>query len=824
MTTTPKKCEFCDKRGLPLLLVRDAIAPTGAGAPPSADQPRDLVGSVAQYTKRLLRSGYLNVYDEARKRWESYFVTPDGYFFKLFDTPGVIPVKPSKPFNCPDEGHRAVASCMTVTDPKNASKIWIGFSDVLWTPAVRKKNEDVAYRKRHMVAVDIKAALAGGKVANARPIAQVSAVVAEYAMRNEKGQKAFDWNCTKFVARYGSADRLRKECDAMRPGKGLIVTVPDPVGVTQELALLTQHKVAEFTQEPARRRLLNADATISAIERGVRDGAMLQEKAAAEDFANKHAASNWIMLWLSERARKEEEELRHTSLAEGKRAADQAWTRYAKKFDGAARGKWQKQYVNELEAHNNESISPLALSHVAWIKSEDLASYFECNYDPNDPNSGAVYTTVFTQCAVGTQDKGPAVELYKKWLDGDITDTKNLLLRALVYNQDKIAQAVAKAVEVNISWKSIPWDNLFATYKAALEQLARNAHEAVAGLVVTFAGPIAGLFSRALDSKYGPRGAVMALGLISGHPVIKVTLTGKRGAFRAEVAKVIIAESGLALNPKKLRAAIGAEMTLQGIEGVPLEGNTRLTYIGVIDKNFPGLPAGLTMQEQCEWMAKHLRTEKAIEQLNIARFRQVISLDVRFGTIAGLAQVASLTKLLEDEAKALNDNQLDAKGRLYAGMAALAATTGDIIGNGWKGALTLKFGSGVAVGAPTRLLAIAKYLGIAAGLAVAVFDGLQAKQARAEGQRGLAWLYGGAAVSGGLLTLAVGFSSSLGAAAIPIIGILFVVVVLIGIAIEYMKDNSVQDWLERCPWGILQDKRYANEDIERKEFLKAIAE
>lgn len=28
-----KKCEFCDKRGLPLLLVRDAVVPARSGAP-----------------------------------------------------------------------------------------------------------------------------------------------------------------------------------------------------------------------------------------------------------------------------------------------------------------------------------------------------------------------------------------------------------------------------------------------------------------------------------------------------------------------------------------------------------------------------------------------------------------------------------------------------------------------------------------------------------------------------------------------------------------------------------------------------------------------
>ena len=78
------KCDYCDKRGLPLLLVRDGVVHSGSGAPRAAGCPIELPGTFAYYTKRLLRSGYVYLFDEARNRWENYFVTPDGYFAKLF--------------------------------------------------------------------------------------------------------------------------------------------------------------------------------------------------------------------------------------------------------------------------------------------------------------------------------------------------------------------------------------------------------------------------------------------------------------------------------------------------------------------------------------------------------------------------------------------------------------------------------------------------------------------------------------------------------------------------------------------------------------------
>lgn len=828
MTTTAKKCEFCDKRGLPLLLVRDAIAPAGAGAPPSADQPHELVGNAAHYTKRLLRSGYLNVYDEARKRWEVYFVTSDGYYFKVSQISGVVPVLPKKPFNCPDEGHAAVASCITVPDPVNATRVWIGFSETLWTAGVRKKNESPAYRKRHMVVVDVKAALAGNKVMHTRPISQVPAIVAEYAMSKDKGLKAFAWNSTAFVPRQGRAERLQKECDALRPGKALIVTVPDPVGITHELALLTQHKVEEFTQEPLRRRLLLADQRIAAVEQGIRDRAKLLEQKTAEDLANQQAQSSGLLLWLSGDARKQNESLRHVSPSEAKRAADQQWASYQEKFYVKERETWRQDYLKKLNEHDKNIVAPLSASHVGWLRSEDLAAYFECNFDSKDPATSADYIRIFNLCGVGTQDKGPAVEQYKKWLEGDFRDTKNLMLRMLVGNQDKIADAVQKAAETKIDWRSIPWDNLFAIFKETLGRFATHAYNAFTDAIVTYAGAIAGVFHRALDSKYGVRGAVMALGLISGHPITVITLTGKRKEFRAAVAKAIIARSGVALDPRKLSAAIGAEMTLQGLDGVRMDGDVRLTYMAPINSQIAGMPSGLTPEEQVSWAVKNMLSAKAIDELNAARFRNVISVDVRGGMVAAILQAISLSKLLEDDTKALDNSSVDARARLVAGMAALTATTGEIVGNMWRGALALRSSTTIASTAPAKLLLVARYLGIAAGVTVAVFDGIQGYKAFHEGQRGLALLYIGAALSGLGLTLALAYASSLsvllGAAFIPVLGILFLIVVGIGIIIEYVKDNPIQEWLKRCPWGKLKDDRYRDEVTEQAQFMKAIAE
>ena len=52
--------------------------------------------------------------------------------------------------------------------------------------------------------------------------------------------------------------------------------------------------------------------------------------------------------------------------------------------------------------------------------------------------------------------------------------------------------------------------------------------------------------------------------------------------------------------------------------------------------------------------------------------------------------------------------------------------------------------------------------------------------------------------------------------------LLLVALIGLGIAIEYLKDNPVQDWLERCPWGISPKERYHNLVTEQEQLALAL--
>lgn len=831
-TTITKPCDFCDKRGLPLLLVREAVAPKPGTAPISFEGPIPLGVGVAHYTKRILRTGYLYVYDLARQRWEDYFITADGYYQKLPTVIGPRLAPPTKPYNCPDQGHRPLASCVTISDPDKATIVWIGFSDVRWTPAVRARHECETYRRRHMTEVDVRKALKNVTLPHVRPIAQVSAVVAEYAMDAKKGAALFDWSPFGFDPRIEQSKSLLSTFDAMRRKQGLLVTIGDPAGIVQELALLMARNANLYLQNSEARRNLAASAAINKIEEVIRDNAVLAYAGESQRLAADLLKSNPYAYTANIQFKRHVDATQEVTAEEAKTVADAAWVKYANKFDDGARAKWNKDFQKKLAEYEQAHVLPLAEAHATFITSDLLATYFEVNYDRENAESGAVYTKVYTLCVTATQDKPTCAAVYDKWLVGDPRDQKNLLLQALQFNQTSISDAVGAATTpdgggiktgttVELSWRSIPWDNLLGVYTKALDRLADATHDVVADCVVQNAGPLARLFGRIIDGKYGVRGPTQwIISLIAKEPVVLVKAVATRAEFREMLVKHFSKISAEPLSKAKLRIAINRQMQLLGIKGVKLEGRTERLFMAMPDRVVPASTTPLSAWKAAERMAGHLHTVAEIEALRMTKWQTAISANLRYGVVAAIVQALSLTKLWEDEGKALKDESDDSKFRLMAGVGALSATVVDIIASSLDSRAALKYGAGVTSSAAAIFRTIGRVAGAAAGLFVAFLDFKKAEKAINEkAGLGLITAYSASAFFGGVLSLLMACAP--GALTIPIVGLLIFLIIGIGIAIEFMKDNPIQDWLERCPWGVLPNQRYPSMEIEQEQLKLA---
>ncbi|RZT36756.1 T6SS effector BTH_I2691 family protein [Cupriavidus agavae] len=173
-------CPFCDKKGLPILPVRYAIARTdrgnAPGLPPGFGEGVAAITlpDTARYTLRLLRSGFLYTFDERRKEWRSYVVNDQGYLYEFDAYAKAPPLVGDKTFSeaCRIKADPYKARCFTVKDAATATKVWMGFSDVAWTPDVleeytaailgRSTRSDADERRKSLQCMDV-AAWRGGK-------------------------------------------------------------------------------------------------------------------------------------------------------------------------------------------------------------------------------------------------------------------------------------------------------------------------------------------------------------------------------------------------------------------------------------------------------------------------------------------------------------------------------------------------------------------------------------------------------------------------------------------------------------------------------------
>ncbi len=159
---------------------------------------------------------------------------------------------------------------------------------------------------------------------------------------------------------------------------------------------------------------------------------------------------------------------------------------------------------------------------------------------------------------------------------------------------------------------------------------------------------------------------------------------------------------------------------------------------------------------------------------------------------------------------------MEAKLRMVAGIGSLAGTTAETVGKALENYFAQRPG-GLSVA--NRLVMVGRGASVAAGVVMAMLDTVKAYQEFSEGGYTTAALYFISAGLGFAVLYFAGASSTL-----PGIGWI-AAVLLIGAAvlIELLKDNKLQDWLERCLWGNLgAEKRYIHLETEMRELQVAL--
>lgn len=498
-----KTCPYCEKRGLPILPLRYAVARADMGQAPSLAAPfGDGVTDIAlpdkraHYTLRLLRAGYLYVYDEryGKRGWSAYQVSEGGYLFPfnpLIEAPAGG--WQQKHFSCSRQGDQAIARCITVDDAAHAKKIWLSFSDVLWTPALLEEHTTPAWRTTHMRCIDMATVRKGEPQPHACSLENLGQKVAEFAvtpamLATETAPYVTKYLPTPFrsVAEVlGSSDaastarklwsplftglapgvapsprqthgplpaaawafsgrqffadaELAKDLEQWHadhpdmPYQPAMAAMDDPTGMALDLNGLLHQLTAEFTEEPQRKWTMDTASTLGMVGRAVKEGALKESTEHAENegaLAKLAPYAGTVGLGLLA----DKLVWDHTLGAPMRRQAERL-----EHYDAKVKAIQQHNQTEWGQWKAGHDMNALCEAFITWTGCQRFIDCFVHHYDRKHIGSGLSFTEVIG-AVFGDLD---GFDTLAKHISGELlkdpTDIKNLVIRGLALNQESL--------------------------------------------------------------------------------------------------------------------------------------------------------------------------------------------------------------------------------------------------------------------------------------------------------------------------------------------------------------------------------------------------
>lgn len=837
----PTPCETCAKEGLPLLLTRYAVIPADVKAPVLEGKLLSPIlngvklGDTARYGLRLLRSGYVYVFDEARTQWDEYFVTADGFLTKVPPRIKALKVrrKPQTEFQCARNGAAPLAGLITIRNPRHATNIWIGFSDVEWTDQVFEDHQSAEHRKQHMSCIAIK----GGKVADqpdTAPLEEAEKWITEFKLGASVEKRFDEWCPHRYNSRAGMAGAVVKAAKKMLPdGGAAIVALHDPVGLLQEIAFLMEVRKQAFIHEERHVKPRFAAHAIANLEAAVRNQARLSEVLAGEELAQREErglhAWNPNMALANETGDPVKAAQWRTHTPQSlQRVADAKWRAYTHRrngemrFDQRGSQEWLSKYHEQFRAFDSANIAPLAKAHAEWMKHPRLASCMKCNFDSKDLGSGAVYTATVAQLLRHTADKRMSYELYVSWLmKGDFA-AGNLVMRALGLNNDELITAIQKVDSPPLDGRAFPTDAVMGGIASHLEKVSEEARKALGDLMDGLSGAATKYWNEFHEGRVGHKAAA-ALAVASGKQFVRVPVVGTKGDFvQALVEQLYKLDPDLKVKPNDLAKAVSAQRKLLEVEGVRMGSKSSLGWYVVLDKDVvkkAGV-SGLKGQALADYLKTAIVSPAALKELEVAGTLRATTAG-HFSTgatvLGGILMVFNYSKLVEDAVKGMSHETSEAVLRLHAGTAAIAGFAMEQVAAGLKklGDFRLKNAPGLTAWRTPSILRIGgRLLGAGAGIFVGFLDLSKWWDERKQGNpSGLAGWYFASGALGVSLAFYVLFAAAFGIFGwILLLGVLFVAAF-----VELNKENKVQEWLSRSHFGLGADK-YADATLQEAQY------
>jgi hypothetical protein len=900
-------CKLCDRRGLLIFPALYAVARTDVmpdqNAPALAApfgnhlSALPLPSALAQYTLRTVRTGYIYVFNEklGAAGWKGYQVSANGYLFE-FDLNSKAP-PPEAPTGNPC-GRRAsaqAARCIAIPDAKTVGNIYLTFTDTAWTPdtlAAFKADKDG--RRSKMRKLD-GAAWVGAKGNTTQPHIAPAPVrlkdVSEFALAGSLLpfampflNPAFSDSLTRFKSFKMDELNVRHALDIAGNGVApALVALDDPTGIAADLNQQTFNRMLAWYEQPDRKWKRESAHTINAVREAVKNGAVEQQKDITQGVGG-------VLLTLMPRTA--------GSVMRGSSTAEKYGNlRYMseEQQDKVGAKEWAEDHLHlyrntavdtyldhthpaELKAFEDAAIAPLDAVFCRWLQSEMFIEHFEHHFDRHDPESGEAYTLKMSVVLNNASGRRGVWDYIDKQLDADPTQPKNLILRALVLNQDQVAAdwgaAVAGAGASGAAMQLDPfkWDKIAEKTWGAFKKIAKTDHYTASTITTAEAAKLgeskrASLVMAAANTTHVDRSmnAVVRFTNQIGGPILhkvgaafdqaaawtaaklpQKRLMGLLGAITksANPNLVLVDLRGAATRKTAVRMLAGAisrfskkddlqyRSVVRGMldEAEELRG-TRYTYNGIalIEsteaerlKDYAATSLKKTRAELVNSSVMELRRADNIVEGNM---RTLFSKDVKINMAATFFVALTWRSALADMRAAGSLEKAD-KTRAFAGAcaslagAAIEAVGGLLAATPWgavKYAKPMKF---FLQDLSTRTKAVGfvgKLLGAAGSFITAALawkDGMDS--------RGVNNVYAGTMVVLAISSAVLGFMTLLGYMG-PWGVALALVIAAIYIVIGFFKPTKVQKWINASYWGHHRGEKQFKSHADELEALQDLA-
>jgi hypothetical protein len=860
-------CSFCIRRGFPILLARPAIMSQHdilPVMPKSIHVPVEAQGETT-YTLRLLRSGYLNIWDELGNSWINYFVTKGGFYYPLpenGDVPDEVASGKMKP--CIDQPEElAKASLITLPVMPDGMKnglFWFAWSEVKWTESIRKQFEDKSHRERYMQPFDMDAWLNTQSAAQALPLSQLENTVADYFQHVKKSQM---WKWSVLIAQLDLLEGLKtlvypitskfspiatgRQVEAtasqdLHPNGALLV-LQDPTGILSDISTLIEFELRKNVyQRPDIKREVMLYASISSLENGMKRqfklsynaNTQLGEKYIQNDprtllfTLNKPAPRTWYS------------ELREDQLDN---KTQEFWADYQKYYDKNKLETFKNKFNNILKEYDSRIISPRTEFYLNWLKTPTLVHYFTTHFDSDDLISCLAYTSTINYCITNMLNKKGTLDFFNESLFQPLTNTSNILGRALAINNEKLITKINAATSQSPDYISLPWNGLVDAVNEIIEK-SNPATQSVIGLyLANISAAITGSINKTLSSKK-TFDFIVALGIFQNRALIPVSQYAEEKHFIKGIVKVLMSlnDNGVKPNQDRVEREVKKIIERRKKLGFPdYEKRALAFFIDADPKQVENINK-LSKEEKAKEFSKLMLSSPEAKVHNLEKWQtQVTSGTGKSITLMGggilsiiLQSAAVLTTADFGNKKTLSDEQLEENGRFYGGVAGIVSGSFGVIETGVQ--VFLQQHDAVNTSAFKGLKGVEAFsniakkgFGLVGGMVAVAFDAYHTFDEWSKGHTGLMLAYGISTLADIWLIYVI-FAATLGPVGLVIT--LFAVIAAIGTAIyiAIAGQDNIQKWLERCLWRVEPSENsentlpdiYPTMDMELDELQRAL--